>query len=130
MTKRRDVAVTVFFGVFVAVLVASGIGVRATYGAQTTADEPQYLLSALSLWEDGDLDISDELAAEAYRPVHAVDLDPQTYALGADGRQVSPHDPLLPVLLAGPMRVERTGDMLSMRLFTRSENSSFRSLIT
>ena len=36
-------------------------GVRAAYGAQTTADEPQYLLTAISLAEDGDLDVADEL---------------------------------------------------------------------
>ena len=42
-----------------------GIGVRATHGGHAAVDEPQYLLSALSLWEDHDLDISDELAEEA-----------------------------------------------------------------
>ena len=36
-----------------------------TYGARTTADEPQYLLSAISLAEDRDLDISDELRRAA-----------------------------------------------------------------
>src|SRR6187431_3263530 len=72
---------------------------RATYGARTTADEPQYLLSALSLWEDGDLDIADELAAQRWRDFHEAELPVQTEPL-ADGREVSPHDPLLPVLLA------------------------------
>lgn len=83
-------------------LTALGVGVRATYGAQTTADEPQYLLSALSLWEDGDLDISDELAAGEYRAFHEVTLPQQTREL-ADGRRLSPHSPLLPLLLAVPM---------------------------
>ena len=82
-----------------------GIPAHATYGARVTADEPQYLLTALSLGDDGDLDISDELADEAYRPFHAVDIDPQTYPLDDSGRQVSPHDPLLPLLLALPMRI-------------------------
>ena len=41
---------------------AAGIRVPATHGAQTTADEPQYLLTAISLAEDRDLDIADELA--------------------------------------------------------------------
>jgi hypothetical protein len=77
---------------------------RATYGARTTADEPQYLLSALSIWEDGDLDISDELAAERWRDFHEAQLPVQTEPL-ADGREVSPHDPLLPVLLAVPIGV-------------------------
>ena len=75
---------------------AVGIAAHATYGARVTADEPQYLLSAISLGEDGDLDISDEIAREAYRPFHRVDLDPQTVALDDSGRHVSPHDPLLP----------------------------------
>ena len=81
-----------------------GVPAHATYGARVTADEPQYLLTAVSLGQDGDLDISDELAAEAYRPFHRVDIDPQTFPLDEAGRQVSPHDPLLPAILAGPVR--------------------------
>ena len=42
------------------------INARATYGAKISVDEPQYLLSALSLIEDGDLDISDELDEQRY----------------------------------------------------------------
>lgn len=80
---------------------AAGIGVRATTGAQTTADEPHYLLTALSIARDGDLDVRDEFAEEAYRPFHEVALAPQARPLG-DGRLVEPHDPLLPVLLAVP----------------------------
>jgi hypothetical protein len=78
------------------------IPAQATYGARTTADEPQYLLSATSLAEDLDLDIGDELRQRAYAPFHAVELDPQTQP-NADGREFSPHDPLLPLLLAVPM---------------------------
>ncbi len=76
---------------------------RATYGARTTADEPQYLLSALSLWEDGDLDIADELAAERWRDFHEAQLPVQTEPLEPTAGGVSPHDPLLPVLLAVPV---------------------------
>jgi hypothetical protein len=89
----------------VAVLVflacAAGIPVRAAHGAQTTADEPQYLLSAISLAEDHDLDIADELAARRWLAFHQAELPEQTTAL-PDGRRVSPHDPLLPLLLAAP----------------------------
>lgn len=92
-------------GALVAAWTMLGIPAHATYGARTSADEPQYLLTAISLGRDGDLDISDELADEAYRPFHGVDIDPQTYALDDGGRQISPHDPLLPVLLAVPMRL-------------------------
>lgn len=102
MSLRRDLLLLCLFGIAVAAVAALGIGARATYGAQTTADEPQYLLSALSLWEDGNLDIGDELAEEQYRGFHEADLPQQTVALG-DGRRVSPHDPLLPLLLAVPM---------------------------
>jgi hypothetical protein len=81
-----------------------GIGVRASYGAQVTGDEPQYLITAISLGSDGDLDVADEIASEAYLPFHEIGLDRQTAPLD-DGREVSPHDPLLPALLAIPMLV-------------------------
>ncbi|HEY8454896.1 MAG TPA: hypothetical protein VIL34_04840 [Actinopolymorphaceae bacterium] len=79
-----------------------GIGVRATHGGHAAVDEPQYLLTALSLAEDGDLDIADELAQERWRAFFDEELPQQTQVL-EDGRQVSPHDPLLPVLIALPM---------------------------
>jgi hypothetical protein len=81
-----------------------GIGVRATDGGPAAVDEPQYLLTALSLWEDGNLDISDELAGGRYREFFDVELPVQTSEL-ADGRQLSPHDPLLPLVLAAPVGV-------------------------
>ena len=84
------------------VAAAAGIVVPATHGTRTTADEPQYLLTAISLAEDGDLDIADELADGRWRPFHALPLPEQTEPL-ADGRRLSPHDPLLPLLLAGPV---------------------------
>lgn len=102
MSRRGELFVFALLGLAVAAVASAGIGVRATYGAQTTADEPQYLLSALSLWEDGDLDISDELAAERYRDFHEAELPEQTLPLEG-GRRISPHDPLLPLLLAVPM---------------------------
>ena len=89
-------------GLLAVVAAAAGIVVPATHGTRTTADEPQYLLTAISLAEDGDLDIADELAEGRWRPFHAVALPTQTEAL-AGGRRLSPHDPLLPLLLAGPV---------------------------
>ena len=80
----------------------AGIDVRATYGARVSGDEPQYLITAMSLGDDLDLDVSDEIAAEKWRAFHEIPLDPQTRPL-ADGREVSPHDPLLPALLAAPV---------------------------
>jgi hypothetical protein len=70
--------------------------------SRTTADEPQYLLSAMSLWEDGDLDIADELGAERWRDFHADAALPRQTEPRPDGAELSPHEPLLPVLLAVP----------------------------
>jgi hypothetical protein len=91
-------------GAVVAAVTMLGIPAHATYGARVTADEPQYLLSAISLGDDLDLDIADEIGRRAERPFHAANLDPQTEPDDA-GRQFSPHDPGLPVLLAVPMRL-------------------------
>lgn len=89
----------------VAVLASgAGIGVRSTFGGRAAVDEPEYLLTALSLAEDRDLSIADELAAERWRDFHDAELPVQTAVLDG-GRRVSPHDPLLPLLLAGSMRL-------------------------
>ena len=72
---------------------------RASYGARTTGDEPHYLLTAISLAEDRDLDVSDEIDARRYEPFSEVGLNRQSRPL-AGGRMVGPHDPLLPLLLA------------------------------
>lgn len=81
-----------------------GMLVRSTNGARVAVDEPQYLLSATSLAEDLDLDISDELRDGRWRTYHEAPLPRQTRTL-AGGREVSPHDPLLPVVLAVPMAI-------------------------
>lgn len=81
------------------------IDARSTYGARVSSDEPQYLLTAMSLAEDLDLDISDELADQRYRVFHEVGLNQQTLALNNSGQQLSPHDPLLPIILAGPYAI-------------------------
>lgn len=83
----------------------SGLDARATYGARVTADEPQYLLTAISLGEDFDLDIRDELDDERYLPFHEIPVNQQTIDLNEGGQRLSPHDPLLPALLAIPMRI-------------------------
>jgi hypothetical protein len=103
--RRRPSAVVraaLLVGLAVAAWAMIALPARATFATRTTADEPQYLLSALSLWEDHDLAIGDELAARRYRPFHEATLPTQTQVL-PDGREVSPHDPLLPALLAVPM---------------------------
>lgn len=89
-------------GLFAAGAAALGAGVRSTQGGEAAVDEPQYLLTALSLGEDRSLDISDELHGERWRAFHDADLPRQT-EVRADGSQISPHDPLLPLVLAAPM---------------------------
>lgn len=84
---------------------APGIAVHATRATQVAVDEPQYLLSATSLYDDLDLDISDELSAERWRDYHDGRALPVQTKVLDDGRQVSPHDPLLPMVLAVPMGI-------------------------
>ncbi len=108
MTNPRNGRLTgpmLLVALTVTTVAALGIQARATYNAQVTADEPQYLITALSLGEDFDLDISDELETEQFRDFHEVNLNPQTIALDDSGLKISPHDPLLPLLLAIPMRL-------------------------
>ncbi|HEX2026804.1 MAG TPA: hypothetical protein VHF25_02260, partial [Nitriliruptorales bacterium] len=81
-----------------------GLPVRATHGNQLSGDEPHYLVTAVSLEEDLDLDVSDEMAAERYRAFHAQGLRSQA-ARQPSGRMVVPHDPLLPAVLALPVRL-------------------------
>ena len=100
--RRRLLRAAVAVGVMVTAWALVALPARATVGARTTADEPQYLLSALSLAEDGSLAIDDELAQKRYRDFHEVTLPVQTDVRG-DGHQISPHDPLLPVVLAVPV---------------------------
>jgi hypothetical protein len=79
-------------------------GVKATRDDQTTADEPHYLMTAISLGEDRSLDVSDERLAGRYRDFHA-HLLPVQEARQEDGSRISPHDPLLPVILVVPVMV-------------------------
>ncbi|MGH4013493.1 MAG: hypothetical protein ACRDSL_06065 [Pseudonocardiaceae bacterium] len=99
---RRPVVVAVGVVALVAMLAAAlGIGVQATFDARVAVDETQYLLTAISLGQDGDLDTSDEVAERRWRAFADVEPPVQT-AERADGQQISPHDPLLPLLLAVP----------------------------
>lgn len=102
----------VMVGVITTAWAAWVIPARATHGARTTADEPQYLLTALSLAEDQDLDIADEIEDRRFEAFHEITIDPQTEVLDG-GREVSPHDPLLPVLLAPAMAFGDDGWILA-----------------
>jgi hypothetical protein len=102
--RRTLVVAMTVLGLVVAAWATVAIPARAVRATHTTADEPQYLLTALSLGEDLDLDISDELRDRRFEPFHEISLNPQTRPLEG-GAEYSPHDPLLPVLLALPMRL-------------------------
>jgi hypothetical protein len=104
VTSRRLGLVMLLLGLAVTAWIAPTVGVRATYFERTTADEPQYLMTAISLGEDLDLDVADERTEQRYRAFHEVDL-PVQEEVQPDGSAVSPHDPLLPAALAAPMRV-------------------------
>ncbi|MGQ0624271.1 MAG: hypothetical protein ACT4PP_06400 [Sporichthyaceae bacterium] len=98
---------TLAAGMLAVFLIALGVGlagidVRSTFGGRAAVDEPQYLLSALSLYEDRDLNIADELGARRWKDFHDAELPVQTQPR-ADGSQISPHDPLLALVLAVPM---------------------------
>ena len=59
-------------GIAVAIWCAPTAWLRATTNARTTADEPQYLMSARSLWADRDLDVANQRASCDYRAFHEV----------------------------------------------------------
>jgi len=94
--------VLVVIGLFVTAWSAAALPARAEFDTRVTADEPQYLLTAISLGEDRSLDISDELRTRRWRAFHEAPLPQQTKPLD-NARRVSPHDPLLPALLALPV---------------------------
>src|SRR5262245_6244195 len=100
--SRRLGGAMVVLAILTTVWAAWAFPVRATHGARTTADEPQYLLTALSLAEDRDLNIDDEIDDRRFEPFHEITIHPQTEAR-SDGSQISPHDARRPVLLAPAM---------------------------
>ncbi|GAA2848671.1 hypothetical protein GCM10010517_05960 [Streptosporangium fragile] len=101
--SRSAVRAAVLAGVVGTVAALLGIGVRARFGGHVAVDEPQYLLTALSIFEDFDLDITDELDRRRWAPWAGTEPLPVQTEVLADGTQISPHDPLLPILLALPM---------------------------
>lgn len=101
---RRLVVAAIVAGVLTLIVSALGISVRAADVGAAAVDEPQYLLTATSLWEDGDLDISDERAQGRADDFYDAPLPVQTSVLDG-GVRISPHDPLLPLILAPAVAV-------------------------
>ena len=83
------------------VLFQFGVPLRASQLSWTTGDEPFYLLTAASLATDRDLDVANEYRTAAYRSFFD-SSEPLWYQSvpEPDGRQLTPHDPGLPRLLA------------------------------
>lgn len=96
-----DARMAAWVGLLALLIALAGLGARAAYGARTSADEPQYLMTALSIARDGDLNIANQRYAGDYRAFHEATLPVQT-VLRADGSRISPHGPLLPAYLALP----------------------------
>jgi hypothetical protein len=102
MTRRQLATAMVLVALVVTAWVAPAIGARASKGGRVTGDEPHYLITAMSLWDDRSLDVSDERHELAYTDFHDAPLLRQE-RVRDDGTEVSPHDPLLPAVLAVPM---------------------------
>jgi hypothetical protein len=113
VTRKRLLTAMLLVGLAVTLWCIPGAWSRATSNARTTADEPQYLLSAISIGEELDLDISDERLDGRYADFHEV-LLPIQEERADDGSRVSPHDPLLPAALALPVLV---GGWLAAKVF-------------
>ncbi len=97
--RSRLLVAAIVAGLLSLTVAALGISIRAADVGAAAVDEPQYLLTATSLWEDGDLDISDERAQGRADDFYNGRLPVQTSVLEG-GVRISPHDPLLPLLLA------------------------------
>jgi hypothetical protein len=92
--RRRGAALwLVLFAVY-----AGTIGMRAFDHAQYAGKEPHYLLTAKSLVEDGDADLTDEYRSGGYSEFYPGTLRPQ--GLVTRGRLDEPHGVGFPVLIA------------------------------
>src|SRR3954469_6610773 len=74
------------------------IGMRASGDSQYAGAEPHYLLTAKSLVEDRDIDLTDDYRARGYRDFHPGTLQPQ--GLLTRGRLDEPHGVGFPIFIA------------------------------
>jgi hypothetical protein len=90
---QREWVVAAMLGVALAMLFQLGVPFRGAFGARVTGDEPFYLLTTISLIEDGDLDLVNQYAAEAYREFLGDSVPLWTQSVPTpDGRLLSPHN--------------------------------------
>jgi hypothetical protein len=97
---RWFVWATLALGVAFALAYQLGAPIRASYGARVNVDEPFYLLTTVSLLEDGDLDLRNDYDLRRYRAFfdHKTELWYQSRP-GPAGRVLSPHNVGLSVLI-------------------------------
>jgi hypothetical protein len=77
---------------------AATLGVHAFLASDYGGDEPHYLLTAESIVSDGDVDLTDDYAARAYRDFYPYPLD--KHGSPTDGRLNEPHGIGFPLLIA------------------------------
>jgi hypothetical protein len=96
------------------------VDMRATRGASITGDEPFYLMTARSLIDDGNLDLTAQYARESYRDFfdHPDGLWRQSVET-RDGLLLSPHEPGLSVLVIPGFLLDSTrGVQVQLMLFS------------
>ena len=77
-------------GVLALLVALPGIGVRATYGAHTTADEPHYMGTGAYLWKTGDYHFANTLKFQPPLAHHLASLPLLLVDRSSlDGRDVS-----------------------------------------
>ena len=92
-TPPRLLLLAALVGAVLALFYQLGVPLSASHSARVTADEPFYLLTTVSLIEDGDLDLTNDYALRRYRAYfdHPQELWRQSVPT-ADGRLLSPHN--------------------------------------
>lgn len=93
MRRRAAALWLVLFAVY-----AATIGLHAFDGVEYAGDEPHYLLTAKSLVDDGNIDLTDEYRSRAYEAFYPRVLDPHGVLTG--GRLYEPHGFGFPLLIA------------------------------
>ncbi|MEA2467409.1 MAG: hypothetical protein QOJ57_1535, partial [Thermoleophilaceae bacterium] len=93
MRRRGGALWLVLFAVY-----AATIGLNAFDSSEYAGDEPHYLLTAKSIVEDGNPDLTDEYRERAYGSFYPRTLDPQ--GLLTKGRLHEPHGVGFPLLIA------------------------------
>ena len=98
--RHRVVLTALALWLLFSLVFQASAGLRASWGARITGDEPFYLMATHSLLSDGDLDLRDEYRDRSYREFydHPSPLWHQSEKT-ADGRELSPHQVGLSVLV-------------------------------